>query len=76
MGFMILIYGEWKQNCKYYMVLKVLSERASGFNGLLPKSLFTVSKTVLIRLRLVSGALKTRPSGSDSSNAYLPLQKD
>jgi hypothetical protein len=34
-------------------------------NGLLPKSLFTLSKTFLIHLRLVPGALKTRPPGSN-----------
>jgi hypothetical protein len=39
----------------------------SDFNGLLAKSLFTLSKTFLINLRLVPGALKTRPLGSDSS---------
>jgi hypothetical protein len=44
-----------------------MAKRASILDGLLPKSLFTLSKTFLINLRLVSGALKTRPPGSDSS---------
>jgi hypothetical protein len=61
----------------------------SSINGLLPKSLFTLSKTLLINLRLVPGALKTRPLGSDNSkrlsftsprlmrkNALMTVQKD
>jgi hypothetical protein len=48
-------------------------------NGLLPKSLFTLSKTFLIDLRLVPGALKTRPPGPAASgiqSAHLPLRQD
>jgi hypothetical protein len=58
-------------------------------NGLLPKSLFTLSKPFLINLRLAPGALKTRLAGSDSSkrlsstaprlmgkNVLMTVQKD
>jgi hypothetical protein len=64
-------------------------KKGSHLIGLLPKSLFTLSKTFLINLRLVAGALKTRPLGSDSSkrlssisprlmrkNALMTVQKD
>jgi hypothetical protein len=44
-----------------------LVQPVSQLYGLLPKSLFALSKTFLINLKLVPGALKTRPSGSDSS---------
>jgi hypothetical protein len=58
-------------------------------NGLLLKSLFTLSKTLLINLGLAPGALKTHPPGSNSSkrlsstsprliskNVLMTVQKD
>jgi hypothetical protein len=42
-------------------------------NGLLPKSFFTLSKTFLINLKLVAGALKTRPACQRDSNRFKAL---
>jgi hypothetical protein len=56
--------------CIHYHILRfkiIIRYIDSVVNGLLPKSLFTLSKMFLINLRLVPGALKTRPLGSDSS---------
>jgi hypothetical protein len=50
----------------------------SNLDGLLPKSLFTLSKTFLIpAVGGIPGALKTRPPGPAASgiqSAYLPLR--
>jgi hypothetical protein len=52
----------------------------SNLYGLLPKSLFTLSKTFLISADGgIPGALKTRPPGSAASgiqSAYLSLRQD
>jgi hypothetical protein len=66
-----------------------MSNAGSKQNGRLPKSLFTLSKTFLINLRLAPGALKTRSPGSNSSkrlsstsprliskNVLMTVQKD
>ena len=49
-------------------------------DGLLPKSLFTLSKTFLIpAVGGIPGALTTRPAGPAASgiqSAYLPLRQD
>jgi hypothetical protein len=51
----------------------------SNLDGLLPKSLFTLSKTFLIpAVGGIPGALKTRPPGPAASgiqSAYLPLRE-